>query len=71
MELLVEIFMWIYLIVGIIVVTAGIMALFLNLIVYSYQSFVGFKTFRKFLKKYHSEMNDKRIEEKDLIEVIK
>ena len=46
-------------------------ALFLNLIVYSYQSFVGFKTFRKFLKKYHSEMNDKRIEEKDLKEVIK
>ena len=60
MELLVEIFIWLYLIVGIIVVTAGIIALFLNLIVYAYQSFVGFKTFRKFLKKYHREMKENR-----------
>ena len=60
MDILVEIFMWIYLIVGIIAVTAGILALFLNLIVYAYQSFVGFKTFRKFLKKYHREMKENR-----------
>lgn len=60
MELLVEIFMWIYLIVGIIVVSVGILALFLNLAIYNYQSFIGFNTFRKFLKKYHREMKENR-----------
>lgn len=68
MNTLVEIFMWIYLIIGIIVVTSGILALFLNLIAYAYQSFIGFKTFRKFLKKYHSEMKEYR-EEKEIQEV--
>ena len=60
MNTLVEIFIWIYLIDGIIAVSAGLIALFLNLIVYAYQSFVGVKTFRKFLKKYHREMKENR-----------
>lgn len=60
MNILVEVFMWIYLIVGIIAVTACFIALILNFICYAYQTFVGFKTFRKFLKKYHSEMKENR-----------
>ena len=60
MELLVEIFMWLYLIVGIITITACFIALIFNLICYAYQSFIGFKTFRNFLKKYHSEMKENR-----------
>lgn len=56
MNTLVEIFIWLYLIVGIIVVSACFIALILNLISYVYQSFVGFNVFRKFLAKYHKEM---------------
>lgn len=60
MNTLVEIFMWIYLIIGIIVVTACFIALMFNLICYAYQTFVGVKIFRKFLKKYHREMKENR-----------
>ena len=39
-----------------IIVIVGLIAIALNIIVYCYQSMIGFNTFRKFLKKYNREM---------------
>ncbi len=39
----------------------GLIAVILNVIVYFYQSFIGFDTFRKFFRKYHSEMKKEKI----------
>lgn len=67
----VKIFMWIDIISGTIGITALILIITLNLIAYTYETFVGFKTFHKFLRKYHKEMNKERmrkIKESDLIE---
>lgn len=38
----------------------GFIAVMLNVITYTYQSFVGFDTFKKFLRKYHSEMKKEK-----------
>lgn len=32
----------------------------LNIVVYTYQSFIGFDTFKKFLRKYHFEMEKEK-----------
>ena len=39
-----------------IAIIVGLVAIVLNIIVYCYQSMVGFNIFRKFLKKYNREM---------------
>ena len=64
----------IYLIIcGVIIsiaIIAGLIALTLNIIAYAYESYVGFGTFKKFLKKYHREMEQERtyrVEKKDII----
>ena len=61
MIVITTIFMYVFLIIGAIAMTAGILALALNLMVYFYESWVGFSTFRKFLRKYHKEMKEERI----------
>ena len=38
----------------------GLIILTLNIIAYTYESYIGFKTFRKFLKKYHKEMKEEK-----------
>lgn len=38
----------------------GLIILTLNIIAYTYQSYIGFDTFRKFLKKYHKEMKEEK-----------
>ena len=38
----------------------GLITLTLNIIVYTYGSWVGFNTFNKFLKKYHKEMEEEK-----------
>lgn len=60
MSKIVEIFIWIDVVVGAIGITALILALALNFIVYGYETFVGFKTFHKFLRKYHKDMKEER-----------
>ena len=61
MKTITMIFMYIDLIIGAIVITAGIITLALNLIVYLYESWIGFGTFRKFLRKYHNEMKKEKV----------
>lgn len=34
----------------------GLLGLLVNLGLYAYESYIGFDTFKKFLRKYHSEM---------------
>ena len=38
----------------------GLIILTLNIIAYAYESWVGFNTFYKFLKKYHKEMKEEK-----------
>lgn len=38
----------------------GLIALILNVIAYTYETCIGFKTFSKFLKKYHKEMKEEK-----------
>lgn len=38
----------------------GLIILILNIIAYAYQTYIGFDTFRKFLKKYHREMKEEK-----------
>lgn len=38
----------------------GLIILTLNIIAYTYESYIGFDTFRKFLKKYHKEMKEEK-----------
>lgn len=38
----------------------GLIILTLNIIAYTYESWVGFSTFNKFLKKYHKEMKEEK-----------
>lgn len=38
----------------------GLIILTLNIIAYTYESWVGFNTFNKFLKKYHKEMKEEK-----------
>lgn len=45
-----------------IIILVGLIGLTLNLIGYAYQSFVGFKNFTKFLKKYNKDMMAERRE---------
>ena len=40
----------------------GLITLTLNIIVYTYETYIGFKTFSKFLKKYHKEMKEEKKE---------
>lgn len=49
-----------------IITLLGLIAVMLNIIAYSYQSFIGFDTFRKFLRKYHSEMKKEKIIKADV-----
>ena len=38
----------------------GLIILILNVIAYTYETYIGFKTFNKFLKKYHREMKEEK-----------
>ena len=38
----------------------GLIILTLNIIAYTYETYIGFKTFNKFLKKYHREMKEEK-----------
>lgn len=38
----------------------GLIILTLNIIAYTYESYIGFDTFNKFLKKYHKEMKEEK-----------
>ena len=38
----------------------GLIILTLNIIAYTYETYIGFKTFSKFLKKYHKEMKEEK-----------
>ena len=38
----------------------GLIILTLNIIAYTYESWIGFNTFNKFLKKYHKEMKEEK-----------
>lgn len=38
----------------------GLIILILNMIAYTYETYIGFKTFNKFLKKYHKEMKEEK-----------
>ena len=38
----------------------GLTTLILNVIAYTYETYIGFKTFNKFLKKYHKEMKEEK-----------
>lgn len=38
----------------------GLIILILNVIAYTYETCIGFKTFYKFLKKYHKEMKEEK-----------
>lgn len=65
-----EIYLYICGIIVSIAIVAGLIALTLNIIVYAYESYVGFKTFNKFLKKYHKEMEQERtykVKKEDII----
>ena len=42
------------------VILLGLIILTLNIIAYTYESWVGFNTFYKFLKKYHKEMKEEK-----------
>lgn len=43
-----------------IAVLVGLVALLINILVYSYQSYIGFETFKKFFRKYHNEMKKEK-----------
>lgn len=62
MEKAFQIYLYICGIIISIIILIGLVALALNLICYAYQSFIGFKTFTKFLKKYNKEMMAERSE---------
>lgn len=55
-----EIYVCICAIIVSIAILAALIGAILNLIVYAYQTCVGFNTFRKFLKKYNSEMQKEK-----------
>lgn len=55
-----EIYIYICATIVSVAVLALLIVVTLNLIAYAYQSSVGFNTFRKFLKKYNSEMQKER-----------
>ena len=38
----------------------GLIILILNIIAHAYQTYIGFDTFRNFLKKYHREMKEEK-----------
>lgn len=38
----------------------GLIILTLNIIAYTYQTYIGFGTFYKFLKRYHKEMKEEK-----------
>lgn len=38
----------------------GLIILALNSIAYTYETYIGFDTFRNFLKKYHKEMKEEK-----------
>lgn len=60
MEIAFEIYLYICAVIISIIIIAGLIAIALNLIAYAYESYVGFKTFNKFLRKYHTEMEQER-----------
>lgn len=60
MEKAFEIYLYICGFIISIISLLGLIAVMLNIISYAYQSFVGFDTFRKFLRKYHSEMKKEK-----------
>ena len=41
-------------------ILSGLIILILNVIAYTYKTYIGFKTFNKFLKKYHREMKEEK-----------
>lgn len=61
MEKAFEIYLYICEFIISIITLLGLIAVMLNIIAYFYQSFVGFDTFRKFLRKYHSEMKREKL----------
>lgn len=66
MEKAFEIYLYICGFVISIISLLGLIAVILNVVVYFYQSFIGFDTFRKFLRKYHSEMKKEKIIKADV-----
>lgn len=55
-----EIYLCICAIIVSIAILALLIAVTLNLICYFYQTYVGFNTFKKFLRKYNDEMQKER-----------
>lgn len=51
-----EIYLYICGILISLAIVLGLIILVLNLIAYTYETYIGFNTFYKFLKKYHKEM---------------
>ena len=43
-----------------IIVVVGLIAVLLNVMIYAYETFIGINTFKKFLRKYHTEMRQEK-----------
>lgn len=56
-----EIYLYTCCVIISVILLISLIALMLNLIAYFYESWVGFDTFRKFLRKYHNEMKKEKI----------
>ena len=55
-----EIYLYICGILVSLAILLGLIILILNAIAYTYETYIGFKTFNKFLKKYHKEMKEEK-----------
>ena len=60
-----QIYLYVCAIIISIAIVLGLLAILLNIICYAYQTFVGFNTFRKFLRKYHAEMKHEKYKVKE------
>lgn len=60
------IFMYICIVVGLIAILAGLIGLALNLIVYAYESIIGFDTIRKMIKEYRKNHNKTKVVKADM-----
>lgn len=60
-----KIYLYICAVIVSIAIIIGLIAILLNVMAYCYQTFIGFGTFKKFLRKYHNEMRAEKIKKAD------
>ena len=60
-----KIYLYICAVIVSIAIIIGLLAILLNVMGYCYQTFIGFGTFKKFLRKYHNEMRAEKIKKAD------